>query len=59
MFDFGSNTKYYCDIEVTVVTKTIELISPNHTFVEQEPKKKKYDYQSKLSNAVEGEKLRL
>ena len=56
MFDFGSNTKYCCDIEVTVVTKTIELILPNRKF-EPEPKKKKYDYQSKLSNAVEGEKL--
>eukprot|EP00731_Ephydatia_muelleri_P035328 Em0114g12a len=58
VFDFGSNTKYCCDIEVTVVTKTIELILPNRIF-EPEPKKKKYDYQSKLSNAVEGEKLRL
>ena len=45
--------EYCCHIRLEVVSEMIQLIAPNGKY---EPKIRQYDYQSKFSNAVEGEK---
>ena len=53
VFGFGSDIKYCLEIKVTVITDTIQLLLLNGEF---EPKKRKFYYQNKLSNAVDGGK---
>ncbi|KAL5477387.1 hypothetical protein EMCRGX_G024181 [Ephydatia muelleri] len=56
VFDFGSDIKYCCDIEVTKTTETTQLLLPNGEF---KSKEKKFDYQNKISNAENGVKPRM
>ena len=53
VFDFGGDVKCSCHIRLVVVSDILQLIAPNGKF---EPKKRKFDYLSRQSNTVEGEK---
>ena len=45
--------KCSCHVRLVVVSDILQLIAPNGKF---EPKKRKFDYLSRQSNTVEGEK---